>query len=314
MKRVDVKGLEVIPQKGSAFAYETAPDLPKCHVMALVVGARGMGKTTAAISLMERLPYDRIFAISPSMKSNHALMQRLKIAPEDVYEDVDDLNNLTRIRAAIDAERDDLERYHDEMKRWKELMRKIEDDGPLATIPGTELSYFFRNNDFPKPEHRWKGKRCCMALLIDDCVGSTLYTKPRALNKFVTTHRHLGQLTEGGALGCSVYCLVQSFRCSSGGVTKCVRNQATCMIMFGTKSKRELDEVAEECAAEVDEQLFKRVYAECMQERHDFMFIDYFRKETHPSSFRRNFNQFIIPSEIASPLEPPCSRRTKATV
>eukprot|EP00966_Prymnesium_polylepis_P027271 630847-Prymnesium_polylepis.1 len=40
----------------------------------LVVAARGGGKTTATVNLVERLPFDRIFVISPSMKSNKEMM------------------------------------------------------------------------------------------------------------------------------------------------------------------------------------------------------------------------------------------------
>ena len=42
------------------------------------------------------------------MKSNKELMDRLNIDPEDVFEDPDDLTCLDAIKAAIEAERDDL--------------------------------------------------------------------------------------------------------------------------------------------------------------------------------------------------------------
>lgn len=43
METVKVKGLEIKPGKGSAFAYETAPDMPKAHQNMILVGCRGAG-------------------------------------------------------------------------------------------------------------------------------------------------------------------------------------------------------------------------------------------------------------------------------
>ena len=106
MREVKVKNLQVIPPRGSAFGCETPPDLPKLHQACLVVGPRGAGKTTATVALVERLPFDRIFVISPSMKSNKELMDRLKIDPADVYEDPDDIECLELIKKKIEAELD----------------------------------------------------------------------------------------------------------------------------------------------------------------------------------------------------------------
>ena len=42
-----IRGLEIAPSKGSAFAIETPRDLPKLHQLLCCVGARGSGKTVA---------------------------------------------------------------------------------------------------------------------------------------------------------------------------------------------------------------------------------------------------------------------------
>ena len=73
--------LQIKAGKGSAFAYADRGDqnMPRAHQCCLVVGPRGAGKTTAVVNLIERMPYDRIFAISPTVKSNKELLARLKI-------------------------------------------------------------------------------------------------------------------------------------------------------------------------------------------------------------------------------------------
>ena len=69
----------------------------------------------------------------------------------------------------------------------------------------------------------------------------------------------------------------------------------TSLIVFSNKNQKQLEEMAEECAGEVEPEVFKMVYEECIRDKHDFMFIDLHRKPCHPSMFRRNFSEFVIP-------------------
>lgn len=297
MKEQHVKGLEIKPPSGSAFAYETAPMLPKLHQVCLIVGPRGAGKSTACVNLMERLPFDRIFVISPSILSNKQLLKRLKVDPGDVYEDPDDISCLDKIKAAIEQERDDLEQYKAEMKRYKALMKAIESDSPLFRLADEDLGHFFKNGQFQEPKHKWGGRKPCCALLIDDAMGSMLYSKPRKLNQFCIFHRHIGGLQEGGALGCSLFLLVQSYKAVAGGISRTIRSNCTTLILFSNKNQKMLDEVAEELAGEVSPETFFKVYEQAIREKHDFLFVDLHRKEdSHASPFRRNYDTFLIPS------------------
>lgn len=292
MKEQFIKNLTIVPPQGLAFACETPPYMPKLHQACLVVGPRGSGKTTTVVNLVERLPFDRIFVISPSMLSNKELMDRLKIRPEDVYPDPDDTACLDRIREAVEKERDDLEKYQEDMKKYRAMMAKI-DRG--ASLFGDELLVFFNGQEFEQPKHWLNGRRPIMGLIIDDCMGSILYQRPRKLNQLCIYHRHLGQLQKGGALGLSLFFLVQSYKASSGGITRCIRGNVTSMILFSNKNKKALDEIAEELAGEVAPEVFHRVYEQAMQEKHDFLFVDLHRKSHHPSAFRRNLDTFLIP-------------------
>lgn len=297
MKTVKVPNLEIRPPDGSAFAYETAANMPKLHQACLVIGPRGSGKTTACVNLLERLPFDRIFVISPSIKSNKQLMSRLKLADEDIYEDPDDISALASVRAAINQERDDLEKYREDLKRYRRLMKLLHSDHPLFNIPDDLLADFYLNGDFTPPKHKWHGRKPVCALLLDDCMGSRLYTQGiRQLNQFTIFHRHLGQLKEGGALGCSLFCLLQSYKAQSGGISKAIRNNATSLILFACKSGKQLEEISEECSGEVSTETFLKVYEQATSgDKHDFLFVDLHKKPNHPSMFRRNLNEFICP-------------------
>ena len=290
------KDLIVRPPKSTAFAYETPPEMPKLHQNMLIVGARGAGKTVSAIHTLNMLNFDRIFILSPTMKSNREMMSRLNVDPEDVYEDPDDITCIDRIKSAIEQEADDLNRYREELKKYETLMKTLKSSSPITQIPDDYLEMFFIGNQFLPPKHKYNGRRPVCALLCDDCMGSMLFTKgARRLNSLVIKHRHIGMLDEGGAIGVSCFWLLQSYLSQHGGISKTIRNNATSLILFKTKSEKALDEISIECAGEVDKSDFMKVYEAAMQKDHDFLFIDFFRKSTHPSMFRRNFTEFILP-------------------
>ena len=294
MREQHIPNMEIKPPSGSAFGCESPPMMPKLHQACLVVGPRGSGKTTATVNLVERLPFDRIFIISPSMKSNKELMDRLKIRPEDVFEDPDDLLVLDKVKAAIEEERDLLEQYQDDLRKYKKLMKTIHSNSPLS-IRDEDLSLFWSDGDFAPPKHWLNGEKCCCALIIDDAQGSLLYQRPRKINQFTIYHRHIAQLKEGGALGVSLFFLVQSYKAQAGGITRAIRGNVTSMILFSNKNQKMLQEIAEELAGEVSPETFFKVYNQSMRDKHDFLFVDLHRKPNHLSAFRRNFETFLIP-------------------
>jgi hypothetical protein len=308
MKTQKVKGLELTVDDGNAFAYETDPMLPKLHQNVLFVAKRGGGKTVSCVNLMEWFKFDRIFVVSPSVKSNKGMMDRLNIQPEDIYEDPDDISCLGKIIKAVEQERDDLVEALAKLEKWKQLQASIENKIPLRTADDHILLdlYNMTTNQFEKPTHRWNFRRPRMAVMFDDCIGSGIYTKGiKKLNNMVTLHRHIGQFDEGGALGISLFFLIQSYKCSTGGLSKCIRNNVTSICLFKTKSEKELEEIAEEVSGEIDKKTFYKLYNYATDEPHSFLFIDlHYKKGIHPSGFRKRFDQFLIPSEIDAKLNP----------
>jgi len=242
------------------------------------------------------MPYDRIICVSPSIKSNSELLSRLKIDPEDIYENPDDIEVVDRIKETIEKERDDLEEYIEKKKKYKELMKLLSKDD-MFRIPDDLLMLFYENGSFEPPTHRWGGKKPCIAVLFDDCLGSQIFTKGiRKLNALTIYHRHTGQLKGGGAIGCSLYFLLQSFKCSSGGISKCIRGNTTSLAIGRTKSDKELDEIAEECGGEVAKEDFLKIHNQATKNsKFDFLFCDFNKKENHPSMFRKNLDTFIVP-------------------
>jgi len=296
----NIQGLQIIPPKETSGAYETAPDMPKMHCVTVIVGKRAAGKSVAAVNLIEKMNYDYTIVVSPTMASNKELFKRLKI--EHSFEDPDDPTTIDQIKEIVNTEAKDYERYHHEMKEYKSLMSDIKKG---ATLDDNMLLKYFENNtnginDFVMPKHRWNGRKPRIAVLMDDLLGSMIYSKPRKVNALATYSRHLGGLEEGGSIGVSLFFLIQSFKMNTGGLTRCIRNQCTQLLLFKTKCSKELDDVAESCGGEIEKKKFLQVYDYAIENggSHAFLFIDLHRKPNHPSMFRVNFDKFIIVNDL----------------
>ena len=308
MKTVDVKNLQIVPPKNESGSYETTPDMPKMHQVCVIVGKRAAGKSVAAVNLIEKLGFDYSIVVSPTMASNKELFKRLKI--EHSFEDPDDLTAIDKIKEIVLNEAKDYERYKYEMKEYNSLMRDIKDGKYLDD--NMLLKYFENNtngiNDFVKPKHRWNGRKPRIAVLFDDMLGSMIYSKPRKINALATYSRHLGGLEEGGSIGVSLFFLIQSFKCQTGGLNKVIRNQATSMIIFKTKDDQELIDIASSCGGEISREQFINVYDEAIGDGsgHPFLFIDLHKKPEQPSMFRRRFDQYLLVNDLkGDSLRPP---------
>ena len=292
IKTKQVPGLKVVPPKRSAFELETDENLPRLHCQFLIVGRRGSGKTTACINLIERCKFDLIVVVSPTFNSNREIMSRLKIDPANIISDMTPAA-VARVKQIVEKERDDLVEYRNKLKLYNEARARIRKAGD------DDMSYLWDyiaadgSCALDKPTHRWGGKvpRCCC--IIDDAIGSELYSRPRALNNLAILHRHLGQFPEGGSIGISLFYLVQSYRTCAGGLTRCIRNNTTGLIAFLSKNSSEVDEMEEELASECGSD-FRRAYEYATAEGgYNFLTVDLHPKKPY-MMYRKNLDTFLI--------------------
>ena len=303
MREVKVANMGITVPKGSAFACETPAMMPKMHFLCACIGKRGSGKMVASVNLLEKLQVvDRLFYVSPSANSNSTALARLSkmLSPEDMYSNVNDISILTDIVNKIEKERDDYEEYHRKLKLYNEGKRKVNSDQPLFSIPDEYLLQFSEG----PPKHRWNGRVPCIVIYFDDIIGSQLLQGKgaREISRICLYHRHLGGFTDpkmSGAVGASLLFNTQVLKTSIGGMSKALRNNLTLILLFKTKSGKELEELASEVSGEVSEQVFYDVVRQAHQQPHDFLMIDLHKKANHPGvgsvAFRRNFDEFIIP-------------------
>ena len=267
----------------------------KLPMLCCVCGRRGLGKGVATHALIENLKViDRIFYAGPAADSNSSLLHQLggKLSPKDVYTDLNDKSLLTDIVAKVDAERDDLVRYREEMKRYKAASHRVQSEEPLFSLRDEDLLSFHAG----PPKHRWNGRAPCLLLWLDDILASSLTVGRGAkeLASLCFRHRHLGAFKDKTpSLGLSIVFNVQAFRTGVGGVPKAVRANLTMLMLFKTRSADELKAVAQEVAHFANEEAFVQVCETAWIERHDFLFCDFEPKPNHPSPFRRNFDEWI---------------------
>ena len=300
MQRVKVPGLELQVPAGSAFKIETPKMMPKMHMLAAVVAPRGYGKGVITCNFIEQLKVvDRLILVSPSAASNKVLNDRLSkiLAPEDIFTDPNDISVLDTIVSIVEKERDDLEEYWEKKRKYDLLMKKLESDTPLFQIPTDELMGSWDGSNFKPPEHRWKGRRPVIMVWFDDIFGAEIMggRGAKKLSQICIKHRHLGALKEGGAIGVSLIFNVQAYKSAQGAIPKALRGNLTLLLLGKTKSERELMEIAEEFGSEIGVPQFLELYKLATDSPHSFLMIDLFSKPEHPSMFRKNLSEFIVP-------------------
>ena len=248
----------------------------------------------------EKLNFDRIFLISPTAKSNHAILSMINIDEDDMYEDTDDLTIIDDIISKVEEEGKEYDEYHEKMKEYNEFNKKIKNN-QFNLISDEDLETFMNdNNEIIKPEHYLDGRRPKIACIFDDILGSFLMSKGiRKVNNLAIKHRHIAPVKAegGGAVGISTFFLTKTFRCQTGGISKPIRSNCNSLIIFKTKNENEFNDLRDEVAGEIGKDLFTKIYEIATNEPHSFLFIDFNPKKEHPSRYRKNLDTFLIAND-----------------
>lgn len=295
MKLLDTK-LKTCELGTNAFCIETEDNQIKLHALAIMVGARGRGKSFFVSNLLKWLNFDRIFIISPTFESNFSQFKHLNIQPEDIF-DPDDPLVVEKIVALGNAERDDLIEY----RRKKQILKELKKLYGHPKALDDEYTLFDEYIDpithkWKEPEHKWGGKRPVMGLFVDDAQSTAIFRNRKFLN-MALKHRHLFSMPgDESSLGLSIFIAVQSYTSTGGSLPRAIRNNATHVALWRTKNMKELQLISQEMAGEVSPEKFIEVYDFIMTDPspHTMMFVDLFKKPDHPSMFRKNYTEFVV--------------------
>jgi hypothetical protein len=288
---------------GNAFRIQTAPYLSKLHTVCIAVAKRGSFKTTAISNLLrmykETGTMDRCIILSPTFHSNVKILEQLEINPEDIFDDIDDVTVVDRVKAIIDEERDAFLRWKKQKVNYDTVMKQINMGSyPLNGEYDDDLMEFYdaSTNTFRMPEPRYKcylqDRPPVISWILDDILGGKICNS-RALLQLTQKHRHQSPTYDGSAVGISLFFLVQSFK-SQNGLNRSIRNQACIALIGRSKDDEERKQIAESFAGEISPDTFLKVHYEATKDsNHDFLYVDLHPKEPH-MRFRKNFDQYLI--------------------
>ena len=274
-----------------AFTIKTPPSLPPLHGVFMLCAKRGSGKSTVVENLIRMYKdygsFHRIILLSPTYYSNEELWKN-HINEEDIFEG--EKGDVAKIIKLIEEEMDEYEDYIEMKKKWKELMKKVDHDADINDETDSELLEFFnvQSGKLEPPTHKYNGEKPSIAIICDDLQNSAIM-KGSELSNLVIKHRHVAK-----GCGCSIFIPVQNYKARSGGIDKAIRGNATCLLLWKTQNNSELKSIAEEVGGEIDEEKFYELYNYCIQDKYGFMMIDFNPKDSHPSPFRKNLNEFLI--------------------
>lgn len=293
------KDYEIKLPKGGPFNINTDSDFINMHAVILAIAKRNSGKTCSFSNLLRLMKQnnalDRLILVSPTYHNNAHYFKDLPLVNEDILEPTIDAPQ--KIEEILDTEAQEYEEYHEKLKRWKRLNKMLKDKTKSVHDIPNELLIEFEDTMYNPPQHKYNGKKPVIVVLFDDVQGNDIMLPRAKLNQLVTTHRHKGKL-KNSALGVSLLFACQNYTSNQMGLNKSIRGNLTHLLVFKNKNIKELEKIAEECSGEINTETFFKVYNEAIKEPHDFLFIDLHKKATHPSGFRRNFNEFIIPNTL----------------
>jgi len=271
--------------------YITPTECDDLSLPALIVfqGQRGSGKTHAAVALakhFERRDYiQRTFLLCPNTdkdKDRDIFSSNLRTLDDD---DVcsDEMKFSTALQQVVERVREDWEKV-EQQQNYDRAYVKF-----LAKKPLTEKEEgLLISHNYTEPTAVVPIKR--HLLILDDCLGTDVYSQARAstLTHLSIRHRHIP---------ITIMFLVQSFM----GLPRTIRLNATHYCIFKTGDLTQLEQIYSTFANSVDRDTFMKVYHEATAQDYGFLLIDVVPKQPY-QRFRSNFHTYLIPEQIRTSL------------
>jgi hypothetical protein len=255
----------------------------KPHMTTLISGKTGSGKSTALIRMLKAYcdagVFQKVILISPTA----AYDQKYKMLPlTDVHEDYSD-DLLTEVVEEQKADMEEYQQNEEDIKLHNKYMR-----GQRLTNKELLRLYTMLNpmtEALDKPVQRFD-KSPYMAVILDDLGGTPAFRNGNNfLNSIVCKSRHFKTNF--------FVCVQHPYQCP-----RALRSQCSHVLLFGTKDKKILEELAKENCSHLTPEEFIQLFQHATQNPHDFMLCDFKTNEV-----RKNFNQVLkISPKLSAPL------------
>jgi hypothetical protein len=299
-KKVSLYGKDCEPKQGVSNAYDSVMQGGiDGNCLCGIFGLRHSGKTWVCSKIINQAQktnvYDRIYLITPTFLSNKSYFGK-HIDEEDVFEPNRD--SIKQVIESVEQDRDDFERYLQELKDYNEYMTKMKSKKDLFTdediFKYDQLGWLETTPD--RPTWKYKKVRAPQSLVIlDDILGSQVVHSPY-FTKVATLNRHIAGLKEpyGERTACGLGVIFNSQTYSMNqGVSRVLRENLTHMVIFKNKQEKQLQKMIDELAGAVDEVKFMEAYNYAIQDKHDSLLVS-FKPHCPTHTFKRNLNELII--------------------
>ena len=249
------------------------PGLFKPHMTWLISGKTGSGKSTALIRMLKAYcdsgVFQKVILISPTAGFD-AKYNMLPLT--DVYEEYSEplLNEI------MEEQKADIEEYkqiEEDNKLYSKFMRKKQ-------LTKQELLRLYTminpmTEELDRPVQRFD-KMPYTAIVLDDLGGTSAFKNGNnALNSIVCKSRHY--LTN------FFVCVQHPYQCP-----RAMRSQCSHVMLFATKDKKLLEELAKENCSHLTPEQFVNLFHHATAEPHSFMLCDFKKDEV-----RKNFDEVL---------------------
>ena len=266
---------------------------PQLH---LITAPRGTGKThlmsKIVLSGIREKLYDRIFLISPTAQSNLKQLQDLNIQEEDIF--LPDVNAIQNVINEVEAERDEYQKYLDEMEIYKSIINNKNNDFTDEDFELIEDMMFEDKLVAPKYKRKNPRRPQCIVIL-DDILSTPVMSQGSSFNRLMTINRHIAPMRDGGACGLGLIILAQTYSTTNGhGISRGLRENLTELTIFQNKQEKQLDKMISEFGGAISEDQFREAYNIAIREDYDNLTISFGRLDCPTLRFRKNLSSFII--------------------
>eukprot|EP01046_Picozoa_sp_COSAG06_P053148 COSAG06_NODE_9118_length_1981_cov_257.944740_1_plen_283_part_00 len=277
LSRIESQKIKTIANEtikdGSDDKRKLPPGLFKPHMTWMISGKTGSGKSTALIRMLKAYcdsgVFQKVILISPTAAFD-AKYQMLPLT--DVYEEYSD-ELIKDIMEEQKADIDDYRQTEEDIKLYSKFMQH-------KRLTKKELLRLYTmlnpmTEEFEKPVQQYD-KLPYTAVILDDLGGTPAFKNGNnALNSIVCKSRHY--LTN------FFVCVQHPYQCP-----RALRSQCSHVMLFATKDKKLLEELAKENCSHLSPDEFVQLFQHSTGEPHSFMLCDFKRDEV-----RKNFDEIL---------------------
>lgn len=254
---------------------ETDPEFIKMPFTACIQGARGSGKTVAAVQwvkhMEDRRYITKTYLISPTAETNPIFNNLRTLDEEDICSEPSKFQQALRnVMTRVKQDNEEFKRYVKLKKIYDKYVRGVF----LNLIEQTQMESI----NYQEPKAVSKPQEL---LILDDVQGTDVFSSRRndLMVHMTIKHRHIPL---------SIIFLVQTFH----GLPRPIRLNCTVYIVFSTSDEKQLDQIYQHFGNLVSRDLFFSMYKYATSKPHGFFMID-----TDPKlpemRFRSGFNEFL---------------------